>query len=251
MKKLLYILLSILPFQLQAQSAIDEVVWATELWPKYTDSADAMYNRLFSNAFQRQGMTLYILEVPFKRSILMVNNGTADFSGGIPLDKELNPHHIQAPFPIISTPIAAYFRKSKFKREEVTLKLLKTSNVTATALIGQELNLDNTRVINRKKQGLQMLIKDRTDFYLETLGQMLVVISENKGVAKNFNEADYDLKIVGSGNAYMIAANNDKGKKVMQAYIEGTKKIYHDGLLTEIYQNAGHETPPLVVEYMK
>lgn len=249
--RLLGLVLLLFASLLHAGQNDKEVNWVTELWPGFTDSEDAMYNQLFSQAFSSQGMTLKVTEVPFQRSILMVDRGDADFAGGVPLEEEGSESHLQAPFPVSSTPIAVFYRRDKFAAEDIDLAMLADSKIVGTHLLGEVLELHNVRKIGRKHLGLRMVIEGRVGFYLDTLQQIQQASDEAENTFDNYRQADYGIKVVGHGDWYMIAANNAKGKAVLSAYIAGTQAIYRAGKVEAIYRQFDLPVPEVLVNYMR
>jgi len=125
----IYLLFSPISF---AQNSDKDILWATDNWPGLTDNDTALYSLLFKDIFASQGFELKTQYVPFKRSIAFVNQRQADFAGGVIKEHMTSSVHIQAPFPVLTTPVLAFYKKGTITDKSLNIETLKKYRVVSS-----------------------------------------------------------------------------------------------------------------------
>lgn len=239
-------------FSVQCLAAQDNTIkWQTAVWSGFTDSKEALYNKLFETAFERQGLSLKTIEVPFNRSLKQVDQGRADFAGGVMLETEKSTKHILAPFPVFSTPVSVFYQKEKYSKSEINISMLEEHKVVGSSHVAQTVGLKNSKEVSAKEQGFFMVVKKHADFYVDNSDQMAAVIRENSNEIAQYNPDDYAIMIIGTSDAYMLAPNNTRGEFVIDAYIKGSKKLFDEGVMQKIYETRGFKIPETTKKYMQ
>lgn len=227
------------------------VNWATEEWVGYTDTPDGLYWQLIEQAFKEQGFAVKRTLMPFKRAVRMVDQKKADFTGGVLFDPAAKNLYIQAPFPITSTPISVFYRKSEFADNDINLAFIKQYSVVGTHQMGRSIGLESIREVNSKEQAFFMVGKRHADFFLDYTDQIKAVIKRYGNDLANFQPDDYKVKSIARSDWFMISPLGKRGEKIMQAYIAGSKKLYEKGVYTAIYEKSGQTMPTASEVYFK
>lgn len=227
------------------------IKWPTANWPGLTDNYSALYDSIFQEVFTIQGYTLEKSYIPFKRAIKMVDYGLADIAGGTLKESTVNTNHIQAPFPVLTTPVMAFYNRHKFRDKFMGIETLQHHSVVSSHQSGVSIGLRGVHEVNTKTQAFMMVAKGRVDFYIDDKGVLLKTVAENKAKLKNFNEDDFETSIIGITSWYMIFPRNKRGKEIMKGYIEGTAQLYESGRLTQLYERRGFSVPIAFKAYLK
>lgn len=230
----------------------DNIVnWVSQEWVGYTDTEQGLYWQLIEQAFNQEQLLVQLTLMPFKRAVRMVDQKRADFAGAVLKDVEPSRTHIQAPFPIFSTPISVFYRKGKFIDTEIDLNFLKQHSVAGTHQIGKSIGLDSQREVNSKEQAFFMVTKNHADFFLGYADQIQIVVKDNAKKVKNYVASDYTMKNISQSDWFMISPNTQRGEKIMNAYIAGSQKLYDQGIYAAIYSKSGFEVPLQALLYFK
>lgn len=227
----------------------EQVIWPSDDWAGLTHSPKDLYWTLFQRAFDNQGFKLQRQNVPFKRAIKMVEEHKADLAGGVNKYISESTLTIQAPFPVSSTPISTFYKRSFFPEAPPTAEDLSTLRGVSTHQIGDNLVTGQLTEVGKKTQAFDMVIRGRADYYIDYAEQIEFELNNKSGKVSSFKESDYTTSIVSSTNWYMIFPRNDRGKKILNAYIKGTQSLYNSGELERIYQARGFTLPPKVKLY--
>jgi hypothetical protein len=246
----LLILFSLVSFVSSADE-VKNVEWGTEMWPGLTDrDGTGLYTHIFTEVFTSQGVALTPTYLPFKQTIDLVDNHKLDFAGGVLKDKVESEKHIQARFPVLSTRVNAFFRKTTVKGEWQGVHTIQGHKIVASPQLGEAigLNKDEFREVPTKVQAFKMVVMGQADFYIDDVGEMELTIKQNKDGVAPYNESDFDIQPVGKTDWYMISPNNSRGRQVMEIYEKGTLHLYRSGKLKNLYENRGFHVPIQVLD---
>ena len=251
MKMVAFLLLFSLAPLMGAAEEIKEVVWGTDVWPGLTDrDGTGLYTNVFTEAFKSQGVKLTPKYLPFEQSIHLVDSHELDFAGGILKDTVRSEKHVQAQFPILSTPVDAFFRKTSIKGPWQGVNTIKGGSIVASPLLGEAIGLTKGEFleVSTKAQAFKMVAMGRADFYIDDEKEMALTIKQNKQEIEGYDESDFAIKQVGKTDWFMIAPNNDRGKRIMEIYEKGTLQLFRSGELQTLYDSRGFHVPVQVIE---
>jgi len=239
-----------------AQDIDKKINWPTDIWPGITETDTALYSHLFKEIFISQGFEIQKNYVPFKRALAFVDSHQADFAGGTVKDSMPSLDHIQAPFPVLTTPVFAFYKKALLSKEvtsvqPMNLDILKNYRVVASPQLGASVGLKDVYEVTNKAQAFLMVVKGRADFYIDNKGELLGTISNNVDQLAGYDATQYDTSIVGYSSWYMISPRNSRGEIVMQAYIKGTIELFNSEKLADIYNKGGFIVPPELIRYVE
>jgi len=236
-------------FNATAQS--DTVDWVTDDWAKFTQKPEDLYWTLFSAAFTEQDFKLEREVAPFKRSIRMVTESKADFSGGVLKSTLPTDRYIQAPFPVISKPLAVFYKKTTFQNIQPTVETLINYRGVSTHQIGVAAGLDTLHEVNKKQQAFEMVIRNRADYFIDFEEQINFEIENNTKSIDNFKLNEYKITYLDDAAWYMISPNTERGRKIMDAYIEGTYELFKKGNYKKIYEQRGFKAPKSALHFFQ
>ena len=251
MKTVAFLLIFSLAPLMSSAEAIKEVAWGTEMWPGLTDrDGTGLYTHVFMAVFKSQGVRLTPQYLPFKRTIHLVDHHQLDFAGGILKDKVEGETHVQARFPILSTPVKAFFRKITVQGQWQGVNTIKGHKIVASPQLGEAIGLKKGefREVDTKAQAFKMVAMGQADFYIDDEREMELTIKQNKGGIQDYNEHDFGIEQVGETDWFMIAPNNTRGKQIMELYEKGTLQLYRSGELQKLYESRGFHVPVQVIE---
>jgi len=249
-----------------AQDIDKNINWPTDMWPGITDTDTGLYSHLFKEIFTSQGFELQKNSVPFKRAIAFVDRHQADFAGGIIKDTTPSIVHIQAPFPVLTTPVFAFYKKALLSEFSATqtqmakgatsgqplnIAILKNYRVVASPQLGASIGLTDVYEVTNKAQAFLMVVKGRADFYIDNEGELLGTIRNNVDQLGDYDATLFDTSLVGYSSWYMISPKNSRGERVMQAYIKGTITLFNSGKLDDIYNKGGFIVPSELIRYVE
>jgi len=233
-----------------AQDSDKNILWATDNWPGITDNDTALYLILFKEIFASQGFELQKTIVPFKRAIAFVNQHQADFAGGIIKEHMTSSVHIQAPFPVLTTPVLAFYKKDTITDKTLNSDTLKNYRVVSSPQLGKSIGLTDVYEVTNKYQAFLMVIKGRADVYIDNEGELYGTVKNNSHQVTDYNKEIFATSMVGYSSWYMISPKTSRGETVMKAYIQGSINLFNSGRITEIYQKRGFIIPPELISYI-
>ena len=229
---------------------INRITWATDHWPGLTEANNTgLYDVLIKNTFAQQGVVVYKVDMPFKRAVSFGTASKVDFAGGVIKDTTSSPKHYQAPFPILLSPVSAFYYTASFVRPPKNIKDLIGKKVCSSYQMGASIGMgkDDYVEVRTKSQAFLMTLYGRCDVYIDDHDEMAKVIERNKPAALankvNVNFNDFKRSTVGHTAWYMVTPKTPRGKAVMKLYVQGTKALVRANLFNAIYQSRGFEAP--------
>ena len=251
MKTIAFLLfLSLAPLMSTAEE-IKEVVWGTDMWPGLTDhDGTGLYTNVFTEVFKSQGVTLTPKYLPFKQTIHLVDKHELDFAGGVLKDTVESEKHVQARFPVLSTPVEAFFRKTAVEGPWQGVNTIKGHRIVASPQLGEAIGLKKGefREVSTKEQAFKMVATGQADFYIDDEQEMVLTIKQNKQEIEGYHESDFAIEKVGRTDWFMIAPNTERGKRIMEIYEQGTLHLYRSGELQKLYESRGFQVPVQVIK---
>jgi len=247
-------LLALLLFTLAPAYAEDikRITWATDHWPGLTeDNNTGLYDALIRNTFAQQGVVVYKVDMPFKRSVKFGATSKVDFAGGVIKDSAVSQVHIQAPFPILLSPVSAFYHTASFSQPPKNIEDLIGKKVCSSFQMGASIGMDKDDYIEvrTKSQAFLMTLYGRCDAYIDDRDEMLKLIERDKPAAlankENVNFNDFKRSTVGHTAWYMVTPKTPRGKAVMELYVQGTKALVRANQFNAIYQSRGFEAPTI------
>lgn len=241
----LIFLLMLMAFSSQATATeIKEVHWGTEMWEGFTDKdGSGIYTQIFTKIFNDAGLELKVAYMPFARTLHLVEIGKLDFAGGIPKEEKKDNTYIQAEYPVVISRFDAFFNKDSVEKWK-GLESIKGRKIVATPTVSGHIGLksDEVYVVDTRKQALQMVLSQRAEFYVDDAKVLETTLENNRDLI----DMDlYRIENVTTKGWYMIAPNNERGRKIMQIYETGTERLHHSGELKKIYDRHGFLTPSI------
>jgi len=244
MKKIFFLVVVLVVSFNTSAVEIKKIQWGTEMWKRYTDKdGSGIYTQVFTKVFESEGLELEVSYMPFARSLHLVKTGKLDFAGGTAKEQEANPDYIQARYPVAVSRFNVFFRKSTLQEWEPQ-KSLKDRKIVATPKVASSAGLDEkeVHVVTSRNQALKMVLNNRSEFYVDDEKVLETTLQENQ---KLFNPNDYRVETISTNGWYMRAPNTPRGKKVIEIYERGTKRLYDSGELQKIYERLNFSTPVL------
>lgn len=206
-----------------------EITWATPEWDGYTNKdGSGIYNEIIKKIFNKKGIRVRIIYLPWKRSLYMIKTGKFDISGA---DETLTTNFLFSNKPVILTQEYIFFKK--IKKPEFTKNNFHF-NTTGAWIRGY---LDNSKLknlkgieTNQRESAAKMVLSGRADYYLDNLYQM------NKTLKiLNYHKTQYSKKSVIKVKLYFLFSRNNRGYFFKQIFDEEFLKMHKEGTLKKIY----------------
>ncbi len=233
----------------QLAAAPQPVQWHTDSWPGLTDAPKALYVQLFRAIFAESGLAIEQHRTPFKRSIFLVRQGLSDFAGGIAREVDPGERYYQAPFPVLNTEVLAFFHRDQLPAPWRGITSMRGRRVVSSYHLGPALGLPQTRELSSKVQAFAMVLKGRAEFYIDDRRELLMTIERHRGYHPEYDPNLYMTRPAGRASWYMISPHNARGRRVMEAYVQGTLKLLKSGVLESIYRAHGFALPPELLSF--
>jgi len=229
---------------------ITHITWATDHWPGLTEANNTgLYDVLIRNTFAQQGVVVHKVDMPFKRAVSFGPASKVDFAGGVIKDTAVSPKHYQAPFPILLSPVSAFYYTASFAQPPKNIEDLVGKKVCSSFQMGASIGMDKKDYVEvrTKAQAFLMTLYGRCDAYIDDRDEMAKVIERNKPAALankgNVNFNDFKRSTVGRTAWYMVTPKTPRGKAVMTLYVQGTKALVRARQFNAVYQSRGFEAP--------
>jgi|GEM_PF-1263693 len=234
------------------QPVIDNISWVTEQWPSLTEADNSgLYDQIIPEVFSQHDIEVYKTGRSFREAIRLIHDDKADFAGGIVKDQGSDMRHYQAPFPILSTPVSAFYRINQFTQSPTNKDDLIGYRVCSSPQIGLAigLKLHQYQEKETKREAFLQTAAGKCDVYIDDRNEMRQTISRHYQQAfGNSNLPPYqefDISYVGTAHWYMITPRTTRGKMIMEFYVVGTQKLMQSGRLEKIYKAHGFDLPDL------
>ena len=214
----------------------ETIRWVTESWQNYTNKdGSGLYNDIVKAVFAEH--ELEIINMPWKRSLLEVKNGTADMTGATSfVDGYVIPRHA-----ILATPISILFDKMKMSYTD--LHSLKNYVAVWASPYEDELLLKSKNAfiegfsVLDRKTAYKLLVSGRADYFVDAkaLHQAWLQSLEQNSKA-TLKAADYQLADIHHLNLFMIFSDNARGQRLKNIFHKGMASLIEKDQLRPIYE---------------
>lgn len=228
-------------------SASDQTVrWAITEWEDLTNAdGTGLFIEVVEQAFAESGITVERIYMPWRRALHTVEQGDADFAGGL----ERTDKFLQSRYPINEIIESAFFHENTIPDWSGMESL---RNLRGAWAIGY---LDAFPASIRplltgedvpRASALQMVIQGRADYYLDNLLQMRKTLAraEQSGSIQA-NMTHYRIETIMQVPLYLSFTHGDRGAEIKQAYDDGIEALLRSGQLEQIYQKWGINMPTM------
>jgi len=223
-----------------AQTEIKEVLWVTDNWKGFTEKeGSGLYHEIIDAVFHSVNVKVKKQYVPFKRSLFLLENQKADFTGGIHASDSL----ILTDTILLKTHISIMYFKGKLNWQ--TKKDLKAYIGTWPQFYEKEfLTKARRKYINgfastTRNIALTMLQNKKADYYLDATGLLL----QQFKTLDNKQQKLYKIDKLEEVNLRMAFANSSRGKRIKVLYELGIQNLHKSGKLLDIYKKYQHVYP--------
>ena len=228
------LLLAMLVFlAIPASGRADQVLTGSPLWDGFTShDGQGLYHDLMRAIYGPGGNTVRHLEVPAKRGLIMVREGTIDTYtclsdpvDGLELAKE----------PMYEGEFHAIFRKAAFPFWDGVSSM---TNRRLVWRLGYYSPKDFPVPIEFSEttsgiEALERVVRGGADFYIDDRN----LITESMRALKTpFDENDYRMESVGFRQYFPVFSTSKRGRELRQIFEEGMRELADQGKLAPIYE---------------
>lgn len=252
MKQLLLIVsLACVSFTILASSKINEVRWVTPSWRDYVNpDGSGIYNEIIFDIFKSENIKVTQIITPWKRALMMVEKGKADFTGADLFD---NKYYLPE-YPIIKNSEVVLFKTSSISSVDSAQQL---SGLTGVWVLGYldtiplEIKRNLKGFSTRSRQNaLKMLLTPsrKVDYYFDNSYQLMQTI---KATQTQISPNDYSISKMFDEELFLLFHKSERSRRIIELYEAGTRKKYCDGSLQQLYQKWSQTMPNLKIDCQK
>jgi hypothetical protein len=210
----------------------DEVLTASPYWQGFTSpDGQGLYHDLMQAIFEPGGNTVRHLEVPAKRGLIMVREGSVDIytcrseaENGLRLGEG----------PMYEGEFHAIFRKKAFPYWEGPTSLAKRRVVWR---LGYYSSKDFPVPVQHAEttsgvEALERVVLGGADFYVDDLH----LIQESvRAFQPPLDQDDFRIESIGFRQYFPVFSDSERGQKLRLAYEQGMRSLAKQGKLAPIY----------------
>ncbi len=211
----------------------DDVLTASPYWQGFT-SADGqgLYHDLMRAIFEPGGKSVRHVEVPAKRGIIMVREGSVDIytctsesATGLQLASE----------PMYEGEYHAIFRKSAFPDWDGAASM---ANRRVAWRLGYYATRDFAVPVQPSEtyngvEALERVVRGGADFYVDDLH---LIMESMKAYDANLDENEFRIESVGFRQYFPAFSDSARGQELRQTYEQGMRRLAEQGRLAPIYE---------------
>jgi ABC-type amino acid transport substrate-binding protein len=211
----------------------DDVLTASPYWQGFT-SADGqgLYHDLMRAIFEPGGKSVRHVEVPAKRGIIMVREGSVDIytctsesATGLQLASE----------PMYEGEYHAIFRKSTFPDWDGAASM---ANRRVAWRLGYYATRDFAVPVQPSEtyngvEALERVVRGGADFYVDDLH---LIMESMKAYDANLDENEFRIESVGFRQYFPAFSDSARGQELRQTYEQGMRRLAEQGRLAPIYE---------------
>jgi len=214
----------------------ENIRWVTESWENYTnEDGSGLYNDIVAEVFVEHHLD--IVNMPWKRALLEVKNGSADMTGATSfVDGYITSHH-----PILAPPISILFVKKKMSYRD--LPSLENYVAVWGAPYEDELISKSNKAfikgfsVQERKTAYKLLVSGRADYFLDAKGLHQAWLETLEAQPHGeLHATDFQLEDIGQSNLFMIFSDNARGQRLKGIFDSGIAKLNQKGQLRKIYE---------------
>ena len=222
----------------------NEVRWAITEWEDLTNAdGTGLFNELTDAAFSVSGVKVTRIYVPWRRALLAVEQGDADFTGGLEkTDKFLESRH-----PINRILETVFFHEDTISNWSGLESLADKRGVWALGYLDEfppairhQLHGEDVP----RESALNMVLKGRADYYFDNRLQMRQTIEKAKASRQPGTFDNYRMEPLMEFPLYMVFTPNPRGERIKAIFDKGVEALYQSGKLQEIYRKWDIPMPP-------
>lgn len=214
----------------------ESIRWVTESWENYTnEDGSGLYVDIIRAAFADH--QLEIINMPWKRALLEVKNGTADMTGAT----SFIDGYITSRFPILSPPISILFDKKRMNYTD--LPSLKNYIAVWGRPYEDELISEYNKTfikgfsVQERETAYKLLVSGRADYFLDSKGLHQVWLKHLEVQSGGELQAsDFQLEDIGKSDLFMIFSDNARGQRLKVIFDSGMAKMIQEGQLHKTYE---------------
>ena len=226
-----------------ANTTIERISIVTESWETYTNQdGSGLFLDITRAIYEPLGIQIEVSFMPFTRAMFSIENQSADAMYGTYSEEiEQKPFLVTPKKPIDVEQTIAIYKRDKIGpwQGEESLKDKQLAWVRGydyndyMSFVVEEF----TEVVDTQ-QGLDMLVADRFDVFLDHGGELAYVLESTK-----FDTSDYGTGIVFEDDLFMAFANNDRGRELARIFDDGITKLEETGQLKAMFDKYGMRYP--------
>ncbi len=225
------LLVSLVALLFPASIRAEEVLTASPYWQGFTSpDGQGLYHDLM-RAIYEPGSTVRHLEVPAKRGLIMIREGTVDIYTCLPDPEE----GLQlAAVPMYEGEFHAIFRKDAFpdwngansmanRRAVWRLGYYSPKNFPVPVQFGET----TTGV-----EALERVVRRGADFYVDDLN---LILESMRASRTPLDPNDFRIESIGFRQYFPVFSSSERGKRLRAAFEQGMRRLADQGRLAPIY----------------
>jgi len=223
------VIILLLPAAVQA----DEVLTASPYWQGFTShDGQGLYHDLMRAIYEPDGKTVRHMEVPAKRGLIMVREGTVDIYTCI---SEAASGLLLAAEPMYEGEYHAIFRKNAFPDWDGTTSM---ANKRVAWRLGHYARRDFSVPVQPSEthsgvEALERVIRGGADFYVDDLN---LIRESMQALATPLDESKFRIESVGFRQYFPAFSNSPRGRMLLETFEQGMRTLADQGRLAQIYE---------------
>lgn len=205
----------------------------TDKWEKCTnEDGTGLYFDILRTVFEPEGIKIVYKIVPYSKAVDSVTKGKADVALAV-YEGEIE----NAIFPkwhFSADDIVACYIKGKLKEweGERTLEGKKVSWMREYAYNEYlDVKMKISEIVDKRENGINLLLKDRLDFFLDNEMDLKATISDMK-----LDMNKFEIKLVKYLNLYIAFVNNERGKKLAEVWDKKFPEYLRTGKIKVLFK---------------
>lgn len=217
---------------LSASVRAEEVLTASPYWQGFTSpDGQGLYHDLMRAIYEPGGNTIRHLEVPAKRGLIMIREGTVDVYTCLTESEE---GLLLAAEPMYEGEFHALFRKKNFPYWDGVTSM---ANRRVVWRLGYYTHRDFPVPIRYWEtttgvEALKRVVRERADFYVDDRNLILESMRDFK---TPLDQNDFRIESVGFRQYFPVFSTSERGRKLREAFEQGMRGLAEQGKLAAIY----------------
>ncbi|WP_229591064.1 substrate-binding periplasmic protein [Pseudodesulfovibrio sediminis] len=219
---------------------IREVISVGPNWETFTNrDGSGLYHEILREVFKLHGVTVRHEYVPSDRGDELVREGVADM---MICDDRAAESLVLARYPMYVSDYFVFFKKSRIGRWKGP-ESLKNKEIVCQKGYYHDWDFPvpvRLRSMPSGANALNMIIMDRSDFYVDDLTFIEISIKE---AGKIYDPEKYDIRKAGNRSYHPLFMTSERGLAVMQMFNDGILQLHQEDQLRPIYEKWGYQYP--------
>ncbi len=219
---------------------IEEVVSTSPSWETFTNKdGSGLYHEILQKVFALYDIPVRHIYSKSSRSEDLVIENQADM---MTCDDRATSPLVLARYPMYENDFYVFFNKKRIGPWK-GIETLRGKEVLSQPTYYSQANFSvpvSIKDILTGRQALEMILMDRSDFYVDDLTLINQSIKEHSAP---ISKDDFDIKKIGQRSYHPLFNTTERGRAIHDMYDNGMIQLHKSGTLKPIYEKWGYRYP--------